>query len=88
MSKKIAIVFGDPNSINSEIFYKCYRQLNPSIKKAIYLIANYELIVRQFKRLKKPLRFVKVNNIFDEIKGNRIKILNINLKKFMFLELI
>ncbi len=80
MKKKIIIVVGDPNSINSEIFYKCYRQLNPSIKEAIYLVANYELIVRQFKRLKKPLRFIKVNNIFEEIKGNRIKILNVNLK--------
>ena len=36
MSNKIIIISGDPNSINSEIIYKCLKNLKPSIKK-IYL---------------------------------------------------
>jgi len=31
--KKILIVAGDPNSINSEIIFKSWRKLNNSIKK-------------------------------------------------------
>ena len=33
MSKKIAIVFGDPNSINSEIIFKSWKKLGLSTKK-------------------------------------------------------
>ena len=33
MNKKIIIVRGDPNSINSEIIYKVWKKLNISIKK-------------------------------------------------------
>ena len=33
MNKKILIVSGDPNSINSEIIHKVWRKLDISIKK-------------------------------------------------------
>ena len=33
MKKKIIILSGDPNSINSEIIYKCWKKLNISLKK-------------------------------------------------------
>ena len=41
MKKKILIIGGDPNSINSEIIFKSWKTLNLSIKKKIYLISNY-----------------------------------------------
>ena len=50
--KKIIILSGDPNSINSEIIFKSWKKINKSLKKKIYLISNYELIKRQFKILK------------------------------------
>ena len=33
MKKKIIIVGGDPNSINSEIIIKCWNKLNNSIRE-------------------------------------------------------
>jgi hypothetical protein len=33
MSKKIIIVAGDPNSINSEIIFKSWKKINSSLKK-------------------------------------------------------
>ena len=56
--KKILIVSGDPNSINSEIIYKSWKKLPKSIKKKIYIISNYNLLKKQgamikFKNLKR-----------------------------------
>ena len=62
MNKKILIVSGDPNSINSEIIYKVWKKINISIKKKIYLISNYKLIYNQFKKLKYKIKIVKVKN--------------------------
>ena len=35
MKKKIIIVAGDPNSINSEIIYKSLKKINNNLKKKI-----------------------------------------------------
>ena len=52
MKKKI-IISGDPNSVNSEIIYKVWKKLNKNLKrKKIYLISNYNLIRKQFVKLK------------------------------------
>ena len=49
---KIIIIYNDPNSINSELLYKCFKKLSPKVKSKIYLISNYELIKNQLKKLK------------------------------------
>ena len=36
--KKIVILFGDPNSINSEILYKTWKTLSKKIRKNVYFI--------------------------------------------------
>ena len=51
MMKKIILVFGDPNSINSELIFKSWNKLNFKIRKRIYLIGNYNLISKQLKKL-------------------------------------
>ena len=33
MSNKIIIISGDPNSINSELIYKCWKKLDLNTKK-------------------------------------------------------
>ena len=33
MTKKILLLSGDPNSINSEIIYKCWKRMPTSLKK-------------------------------------------------------
>ena len=35
-SKKIIIVAGDPNSINSEIIYKSWKKLSKNVKKKYF----------------------------------------------------
>ena len=41
MKKKLLIVSGDPNSINSEILYKSWKKLTKIQKKNIYIISNF-----------------------------------------------
>ena len=80
MNKKIIIVSGDPNSINSEIIYKVWKKLNISIKKKIYLISNYKLIYNQFKKLKYKIKIVKVKKIDERFNKNALKIIDVDLK--------
>ena len=46
--KKIAVIIGDPNSINSEIIFKSWKKLDSNFKKKIYFIGNIELVKKQF----------------------------------------
>lgn len=79
MKKKILLVSGDPNSINSEIISKTLKKLNTKTKKNIYLISNYELIKKQFKFFKFNEKLLKVNNL-DQAKNDLgIKIFDIKL---------
>ena len=78
--KKILIVAGDPNSINSEIIFKSWLKLNNSIKKKIYVIANYELIQEQFSELNYSLRLKNVDNLNITGESNELKIINVGLK--------
>ena len=80
MKKKIIIVSGDPNSINSEIIYKSWKKLNRSLKRRIYLISNYRLIKSQFKKLKYRTYLKKISNINEAINCDKLKIINIPLK--------
>ena len=79
MKKKILIVGGDPNSINSEILIKSWRKLSTSFKKRIFLISNYDLISKQIKLLKLPTKISLVKDINQKNKEDSLKILNIKL---------
>ena len=79
MKKKIILVFGDPNSINSEIIFKTWKKISTSLKKKIYIIGNFELIERQFKKLNYSLNCVLVKNIYEKQNNKNLKIININL---------
>ena len=61
--KKIVLISGDPNSINSELIYKSLKKSSRSLKKKIYLISNYNLIKSQLKKLKLNLNLTTVKNI-------------------------
>ncbi len=79
MKNSILIVGGDPNSINSEIISKIWKKISLTQKKKLYLIANFDLINKQFKRLKSKTPIVKINNIGEKINTNKLKIINIPL---------
>ncbi len=80
MRKKILIVLGDPNSVNSEIIFKSLRQINNSLRNSIYLIANYDLLKKQFRKLKYSLNLSHIENINQKISSKNIKVLNLDLK--------
>jgi 4-hydroxy-L-threonine phosphate dehydrogenase PdxA len=78
--KKIILVAGDPNSINSEVIFKCWKKIDNSVRNKIYLIANYNLILKQFKKLKYSVKIVKVKNIHVSDKKDKLKVIDIDLK--------
>jgi len=80
MKNKILLVGGEPNSINSEIIYKCLKKISNEFKKKIYLISNYELIKKQFALLKCKEKLIKVNSPFEIKKKDGLKIIDIDLK--------
>ncbi len=79
MKKKIIIVSGDPNSINSEIIFKSLKKIPHRVRKNIILISNVKLLNDQFKELKYDIKLKKVRNIFENVPKNTLKVLNINL---------
>ncbi len=79
MKKKIIIVGGDPNSINSEIIAKCWKKLNKSLRERIYLISNYNLMNQQLRKLKYTIKIIRVNNINEKLKSDKLKIIDVNV---------
>ena len=77
MNNKIIIVAGDPNSINSEIIYKAWKKIDNKIKKRLYLIANYNLICKQYRKLDYKVNIIKINDIKDNIISTDLKIIDI-----------
>ncbi len=79
MSKNIAIVAGEPFSINSEIIAKSWKLIRKNERKNIFVIGNFKLIKSQLqkKRIKIPIK--EINNIKNIDSSNSLKVLNINL---------
>ncbi|MFL2889457.1 MAG: 4-hydroxythreonine-4-phosphate dehydrogenase PdxA [Pelagibacteraceae bacterium] len=79
MNKKIAIVTGEPNSVNSEIISKSWLK-NKSIFKKCFLIGNFSLIQNQIKRLKFKIPMKKISDLDNIDSSKKIKIFNIPIK--------
>jgi len=79
MKKKIIIVSGDPNSINSEIIGKTWKKLNKNLKKKVYLIGNFKLLTNQYKKLKIKINLKKIENLSNNIPENYLKIIDLPL---------
>ena len=80
MIKKILIIGGDPNSVNSEIIFKSWKKLDNSIRRKIYLLTNYNLINEQFKKLKYSIKLKKSVSPYAYVKDNALKIIDVPLK--------
>ena len=80
MKKKIIILSGDPNSINSELIFKCWKKLSSKVKKKTYLISNSKLLRKQFEKLKYKLKITEVNDINHNENTNNLKVLNFDLR--------
>ena len=79
MKNKILIIAGDPNSINSEIISKTWKEIKPSLKRRLYLIANFDLIKKQLKRIKSKMPICKINQIEESYSDNKLKIIDVPL---------
>ncbi len=74
MKNLIAIVAGEPESINSEIIAKAWKKIN--FKNRLFIIGNYALIKKQIKQLKINVPINLIETI-KEIKKKELNILNI-----------
>ena len=79
MKKKIILVSGDPNSINSEIIWKSWKRLPNTVKKKLFLISNYKLLKDQFRRLNYKINIERIENIFNSSNSNKLKIIDVKL---------
>ncbi len=77
--KKILILTGDPNSINSEIISKSWNKLNNRLKKKIYFVSNFELFKSQLKKIGLSQNILKVKDINSHINSNKIKIIDLKI---------
>jgi len=79
MKKKIILVSGDPNSINSEIIFKSWKKLSKKTKKNLFLISNCNLLKKQFKKLNYKIQIIPVKNISETNNLNKLKVIDTNL---------
>ncbi|MBL6785897.1 MAG: 4-hydroxythreonine-4-phosphate dehydrogenase PdxA [Candidatus Pelagibacter bacterium] len=77
MKKKIIIVAGDPESINSEILFKSWIKLSNQVKKKIYLISNVNLLNKQFKKLGIK---IDIENTNINSNSNKLKVIDVKLR--------
>lgn len=76
MNNLIAIIAGEPNSINSEIIAKAWKKNH----KNIFIIGNHSLIEKQFFKLGIKIPLLKVKKFEDLKKEKKLPILDIPLK--------
>lgn len=78
MKNFIAIIAGEPYSINSEIIAKALKKKKKS--QNIFVIGNYEILKIQLSKLGIKIPIVKINKLGDIKKQKKIFIFNVPLK--------
>ena len=78
MNNWIAIIAGEPNSINSEIIAKSWMLYKKD--KNIFVIGNYSILKKQFLKLGIKIPIIKINNFSDFKKKEELFILDVPLK--------
>ena len=85
MTKPIAIIAGEPNSISSEIIFKSWKLKNKFVHKPFFIIGNIKLLNLQIKKLKYKIKIKKIDNTFNlkELRSKEMPVYNIeyNQKK-------
>jgi 4-hydroxythreonine-4-phosphate dehydrogenase len=80
MRKLIAIVAGEPNSINSEIIVKAWRK----VKKNLFVIGNHAILQQQINKIGLKIKISKINSIKEIKYKKNLCVLNIaNTKKYV-----
>ena len=79
MIKKIVIIAGDPNSINSEIIFKVWKKLNQSVRRRLYVIGNYNILKKQLRKNGYNIDLKKLTDIDDFSNAKKLNIIDINI---------
>ena len=83
MIKPIAIIAGEPNSISSEIIFKCWVSRKKFAHKDFFIIGNVNLLNLQKKKLKYECKIKKIGKNFkiNDLKGNELPVFDIEYKQ-------
>ena len=79
MIKKIVIIAGDPNSINSEIIFKVWKKSNQSVRRRLYVIGNYNILKKQLRKNGYNIDLKKLSDINDFSNSKKLNIIDINI---------
>ena len=79
MTKPIAIILGEPNSISSEIIFKSWIKKKKFKHHPCLVIGNYNLLYRHLKYFKfnLNLKLIEKNFKLDDLKGTAIPVIDI-----------
>jgi len=79
MTKPIAIIAGEPNSIASEIIFKSWKLRKQYIHKPLMVIGSIQLLNLQKKKLKSNIQIKKIKNNFSmkDLNGNELPVYNV-----------
>ena len=80
MKKIIAIISGDPNSINSEIIAKTWRNKNNFKEINFFIIGNFLLLKKQFSKIRYKIKLKEINSIDTKDLKKNLCIYDIPLK--------
>tara|TARA_Y100000590_G_scaffold453911_1_gene599781 strand:+ start:5620 stop:6591 length:972 start_codon:yes stop_codon:yes gene_type:complete len=80
MSKPIAIIAGEPNSISSEIIFKTWKFRKKYKHNSFFIIGSKDLLNLQKKKLKFNIQIKEIKNKFSlkDINTNKLPVFNIN----------
>ena len=78
MKNLIAIIAGEPNSINSEIIAKAWKK-NKGLKN-LFIIGNYSLLKNQIIQLGYKIPLIKISELKDFKREEKLVILDVPLK--------
>ncbi len=80
MKRLIPIISGDPNSINTEIISKIWKRKSSFKNTDIFLVGNYDLIKKQFKKIGAKINVKKINDINGHNYQKKLHIFDVPLK--------
>jgi len=83
MTKPIAIIAGEPNSISSEIIFKSWKLKKQYIHKPFIVIGSIQLLNMQKKKLKFHIRIKEIKSNFnkEELNENELPVYNVEYKQ-------
>ena len=83
MTKPIAIIAGEPNSISSEIIFKSWKLRKQYIHKPFMIIGSIQLLNLQKKKLKYKIGIKKIKNNFEakDLNGKKLPVFDVKFNQ-------